>query len=106
MNQIAISPPEPLIPLSRLRTLDWLPVRHAGKRMSVSTAHRWRLQGCHGVRLRCILTPGGWCTTESDVRTFFAALTQRAELGEAGQAAPSGHECQRAAESLAAEWRT
>jgi hypothetical protein len=62
-----------LIKLSRIAKL--LPRTRQNRPVNPSTLHRWRLHGCRGVRLSCVKTPAGWCTSLAEVRRFFDALT-------------------------------
>jgi hypothetical protein len=62
-----------LLKLSRIAKL--LPRTRQDRPVSPSTLHRWRLHGCRGVRLSCVKTPAGWCTSLAEVRRFFDALT-------------------------------
>ncbi len=54
---------------------DRLPQMRQGKKVAVSTLHRWRTVGCRGVFLKAVRTPSGWCTTMAAVRRFFMKLT-------------------------------
>lgn len=62
-----------LLKLSRIAKL--LPRMRKDRPVSPCTLHRWRLHGCHGVRLSCVKTPAGWCTSLTEVHRFFEALT-------------------------------
>lgn len=67
--------PEHLIPLMQVPRLSWLPRRRNGKRLHVSTVFRWAQRGLHGVRLPVTQCGGTKCTTEADLRQFFAQLS-------------------------------
>jgi hypothetical protein len=68
---------------SQLRSFSdvarFLPRNRRGKKVHVSTLHRWRASGYDGVRLRCVKTPGGWRTSLEAVEEFFRLLTERKE---------------------------
>ncbi len=52
-----------------------------GERPSRQTIYRWRSQGLHGVRLRCVSGPGGWRTCDRWLRQFFEAVSAAKEGG-------------------------
>jgi hypothetical protein len=76
---------------SRLRTFAdiarFLPRTREGKKVHVSTLHRWRVRGHAGVYLRCVKTPSGWCTSLDAVWEFFEQLT-RSECRTTGGVKP------------------
>jgi hypothetical protein len=57
-------------------------------RPHVSTFHRWRLRGVHGIKLSTYLVGGRRYTTRRDLEVFVAATTAAAE-GEAPPARTS-----------------
>lgn len=71
---------EPLLTLTRAGHLKWLPCRRNGKRPNVATLWRWARHGCYGVRLKTTSVGGTLCTTEKDLRAFFAAIAERREV--------------------------
>ena len=54
-----------------------LPRRRAGRKVNVSTLHRWCTQGCQGVRLEFLKIGGTRCTSMPALQRFFDALTER-----------------------------
>lgn len=72
--------PEHLLSLAEASKLEWLPRRRRGRRPAVATLWRWAHHGCYGIRLRTISVGGTLCTTEGDLRAFFAAITQKRAL--------------------------
>ncbi len=71
---------EQLIRLADVPKLKWLPTRN-GKRLSLSTVHRWVQKGLGGQRLQTLKVGGAFCTTEQWVREFFLRLTPSDEGG-------------------------
>jgi len=67
---------------SQLRSFSdlarFLPRSRERKKVHVSTLHRWRARGHGGVRLDCVKTPSGWCTSLEAVQDFFKQLTAAA----------------------------
>lgn len=66
-----------LIRLSDVPKLKWLPRRRGGKRLNVATVFRWAQRGLKGVKLKTVSAGGAKCTTETDIRDFFAELSDR-----------------------------
>lgn len=56
-----------------------LPRRRAGRKVNVSTLHRWCTRGCQGVRLEFLKVGGTRCTSLPALQRFFDALTERDE---------------------------
>lgn len=71
---------EPLLTLAQAARLPWLPRRRRGKRPGIPTLWRWVHHGCFGVKLRATSVGATLCVTESDLRAFFAAITERRNL--------------------------
>lgn len=75
--------------LVRLSAVPAIVERISGERPHISTVHRWRQRGCHGVRLRTQFLGGSRRTCELWLREFFEAVTAAAEgEGQAPIAAP------------------
>lgn len=53
-----------------------------GERVSRQTVYRWRSEGLHGVRLKCVSGPGGWRTCDRWLRQFFDAVSAAKEGGQ------------------------
>jgi hypothetical protein len=66
--------PGPLIRLSEVPPLPWLP-RRGGKPPSLATIHRWASVGLHGRKLRTLRAGGALATTERWVLEFFECLS-------------------------------
>ena len=66
-----------MIRLAQVPSLTWLPTR-AGKRIGLSTVHRWAATGLQGVRLRTVRVGGALCTTEAWLWEFFESLNDPA----------------------------
>lgn len=62
---------EQLIPLKDVPLLDILPVRRAGKRLSLCTLYRWANQGLRGRRLETLKIGGQRCTSIPALQRFF-----------------------------------
>ena len=71
---ISDAPGERLIPFARVGDLGWLPLRRGGARLNFSTLYRWLFKGRHGIRLQATKAGSQWCTTETWLREFFAAI--------------------------------
>jgi Protein of unknown function (DUF1580) len=56
-----------------------LPDRRGGKRIHVSTIHRWRSAGMRGVRLEALRVGGTWCTSIEALQRFFVRLAEAQE---------------------------
>lgn len=54
-----------------------LPHRRAGRKVNVSTLHRWCTKGYQGVRLDFLKIGGTRCTSMAALQRFFDALTER-----------------------------
>lgn len=52
-----------------------LPHRRNGRPTHVSTIHRWRASGLHGVRLDAVRVGGSWLTSLEAYSRFCASLT-------------------------------
>ena len=70
-----------LIPLSSVPGLRWLPRRRRGAKLSYTCLWRWATKGVAGVVLETVRVGGTPCTTESDLRHFFAEVAA-AKRGE------------------------
>ena len=70
-----------LIPLSCVPDLRWLPRRRRGAKLSYTCLWRWATKGVAGVVLPTVRVGGTPCTTESDLRHFFAEVAA-AKRGE------------------------
>ena len=70
-----------LIPLSSVPDLHWLPRRRRGTKLSYTCLWRWATKGVAGVVLPTVRVGGTPCTTEADLRHFFADLAA-AKRGE------------------------
>ena len=58
---------------------DWpskLPNRRGGRKIHVSTLHRWATGGCRGQVLETVSVGGTKCTSAALLCRFFAALTE------------------------------
>ena len=53
-----------------------------GERVARQTVYRWRSEGLHGVKLRCVAGPGGWFTCDRWLRQFFDAVSKAKEGGQ------------------------
>lgn len=62
-----------------LKTLNEAARTLPGGPVHVSTMHRWRLKGVHGVRLATILRGGIRFTSDEAIDRFFAAITSAAD---------------------------
>ena len=58
------------IPLADVPKLGWIPRRRGGRRLHVSTVHRWCGAGLRGVRLECVQLGGTRVTTEAALQRF------------------------------------
>ena len=87
-----------LIRLHDVPRLPWLPDRRVGARLNVSTVWRWAMRGAAGVKLATVAVGGALCTTERDLREFFAAVAQ---ARQGGQPAPTIRTPARRARELA-----
>src|SRR5687767_11665175 len=67
-----------LIRLADVPRVAWLPRRREGKRLGLSTVHRWAQRGLGGVVLRTIRVGGVLCTSERWLWDFFTALSGNA----------------------------
>lgn len=59
---------------------DWppkLPKRRGGRRIHLSTLHRWSTDGCRGHVLKTVSVGGTKCTSAALLFAFFAALSSR-----------------------------
>jgi hypothetical protein len=63
-----------LLPLSSVPNLKWLPRRRRGAKLSYTCLWRWATRGVAGVVLQTVRVGGTPCTTESDLRQFFAEV--------------------------------
>lgn len=61
-----------------------LPSRRNGRPVAVSSVHRWRLKGLHGVRLEAIKLGGCWVTSWQAFQRWCEAVTN-ASSGLAGR---------------------
>lgn len=62
--------------LSFLTLAARLPAGRRGRRVNVSTIHRWRLRGLRGCRLEAIRIGGRWVTSLEAAQRFFDALSR------------------------------
>jgi hypothetical protein len=65
------------IPISEIPKLTWITKRREGKRLHVSTCHRWCSPGLHGIRLEFVRVGGQRVTSEEALVRFFARLADR-----------------------------
>jgi hypothetical protein len=65
---------EPLIPLTQVPRLSFIPRRRAGKKLNAATAFRWASSGIRGVRLEVVRFGGTLCTTKAALLAFFRSL--------------------------------
>lgn len=81
---------------SRLRSFTdiakFLPKNRAGKKVAVSTLHRWRLRGSGGLKLQCVKTPSGFKTSLKFVHEFFARLTALEQTSQTTTSRPRERE--------------
>lgn len=82
----------PLIRLSDVPKLTWLPLRRRGKRLAVSSCYRWAQRGIRGVRLETIQFGGTRCTTEAALLRFCEALSTSSPQAPAPASRTSGFE--------------
>ncbi len=73
--------PDPLILLADVPKLKWLPTRK-GKRLSLSTIHRWVRTGVGGVRLRTVRVGTALATSNRWLVEFFETLADPAPAGQ------------------------
>lgn len=66
------------IPLGQVPDLDFVPRRRRGRKLNVSTVHRWAQRGLRGVRLETLCFGGTKCTTVAAMQRFFEALSEPA----------------------------
>jgi hypothetical protein len=64
--------PEEKIPFAAVP--DVLPRRN-GKKIHISTIHRWAIVGCKGVKLKFVQVGGTRCVRRRDLNEFFDRLT-------------------------------
>jgi len=67
---------EPLIPVSLVPALPWLPARRKGRKLHSSTVFRWIGRGVRGVKLEAVRVGGTLCTTEAALARFFQLLAE------------------------------
>jgi hypothetical protein len=67
---------EPLIPLTQVSRLPFIPRRRKGKKLNVATVFRWASTGIRGVKLEVVRVGGTLCTSRAALLEFFRALTQ------------------------------
>jgi hypothetical protein len=72
---MAIDLSEPLIPLTQVPALPFVPRRRRGKKLNVATVFRWAQQGIAGTKLEVIRFGGTLCTSKSALLEFFRRLT-------------------------------
>jgi hypothetical protein len=70
-----------LIRLHDVPRLPWLPDRRGGSKLNVSTVWRWAMRGAAGVKLPTVAVGSALCTTERDLRDFFAAVAEARRNG-------------------------
>jgi hypothetical protein len=64
---------------------DWpprLPKRRGGRKIHLSTLHRWGTEGCRGVVLETTSVGGTKCVSAAQLCAFFAALSNRPSPGQ------------------------
>ena len=66
---------EPLIRLNDVPALPWLPRRRGGKKLNVSTVHRWA-DPKRPIHLRTTRVGGARCTQENWLREFFDRMAR------------------------------
>jgi len=64
--------------LDELRPVAEITKARTGRRPSPQTIWRWRIKGCHGVRLEAVLFGGTWCTTPTAFAAFIRGQTEAA----------------------------
>jgi hypothetical protein len=72
---MAIDLSEPLIPLTQVPSLPFIPRRRRGKKLNQATVFRWANPGVQRVRLETIRFGGTLCTTQGALLEFFRRLT-------------------------------
>jgi hypothetical protein len=68
---------ERLVRFSDVPRLKWLPKRHGGRPIHISTVYRWEQRGLRGVRLESMQLGGTRCTSEEALIRFFARISGR-----------------------------
>lgn len=63
------------IPLNQVPKLKCIPRRRAGKRLHISTVHRWATRGLQGVKLETIRFGGTLCTSIEAIQRFCDTLS-------------------------------
>ncbi len=76
MRTVETNTTEKLIRAGDVQALKWLPRRRGGGRLNVATVYRWITSGVRGVKLRAVRAGETWCTRESWLEEFFAAIAQ------------------------------
>lgn len=66
---------------------EYLPRRRRGRKVHISTLHRWATSGCRGVVLEVISVGATKCTSREALQRFFERLTTRS--GGVASAAPA-----------------
>jgi hypothetical protein len=93
---------EPLIPLTQVPALPFIPRRRRGKKLNTATVFRWAQQGIAGTRLEVIRFGGTLCTSRSALLEFFRRLTPESDAGVSQQPRTPGQR-QRAGDRAARE---
>jgi hypothetical protein len=82
-----------------------LPRLRRGRKVALSTLHRWAKGGCRGIRLETISIGSTACTSRQALARFFEAVTKRSASGHTGSgphspepAQRTSAQCRRAAE--------
>jgi hypothetical protein len=67
-----------------------LPCRRRGRRIHLSTFHRWATVGCRGIVLESIQVGGTRCTSREALQRFFERLSESRQAGavKTGQTGP------------------
>lgn len=80
MSTAQVCPDKTTIDLEHdeLRPVGEICERKTGRRPSPQCVWRWRIKGCRGVKLECVLLQGVWQTTEAAFAAFIRGQTQAA----------------------------
>jgi hypothetical protein len=79
---------EPGIPIREVPKLKWIPRRRRGRRLHVSTVHRWCDPGIRGIRLEFVRVGGTRVTSEAALQRFFARLANNPPPTQAAVSGP------------------
>lgn len=65
-----------------------------GRRPCPATIWRWRVKGCHGVKLQAVLVGSRWCTTSAAFAEFIRAQTVARDATREEDCAPREREAE------------